>query len=332
MTVPTPFSPSARQLFRKLLIRLDHSSEWGRLPPLDVAMHPSYALFEDDLSDARLCNDIFIESRVVQGNMSAALCVLGVMHNMMLFVFIAYCISEREIYFTLIAVYVLFGVGFCLNLMRKMIGGVTMAFVRFNRQAQLVHIWPEVKDLPPISLPWREAVPFTNMVGMSMAGSNILYLLFPNPDGVEDDGHPMSVPGALRFGEGSVSSNLQRLEFLRRYMAHGLDAVRPDPAVRAQALTGYAPPCTFEESPIGWLADKGNRIIYYAGGGPLIDRWIGRVVDNFKWPAEVEQLCTRGIDLSGIDTTPVSTHPNLFYRYGRREDPIVYVDARGNVI
>lgn len=332
MTTLTTISPEARRVFAERIEQMDHRADWGRLPSLDTAMHPARAVFSDDLSDSRMCNDRFIESRVVAGNMSSALCIIGGMHNLMLASFIAVFIDEGEISLFLLGAYLLFGVGFCLNLIRFMIQKMTSGFVRFNRQAQLVHIWPGVDGLEPRSIPWRDAVPFTNFVGMSIAGGNLLYFLFPTPEEVWDSGLPIRASGALRFGDGSLAGNLERLEFLRRYMAHGLDAVRPECERTSMALSGYEPAPMESEGPLGWLFFLGNRAIYYFGGGPLIDRWIRHVTNRFEWPDEVNRLCAEGADLSNIDVTPLATRPDVFYRYGGIGNPIVYVDAQDRVI
>jgi len=330
MSIQNSFSDEARALFAERTNNMDLRSDWGRLPPMDIPMHPSQVAFTDDLTDSRFCNERFIESRVAEGNISAGLSIIGTMHNIFFFGSIAYFVTERTFSYILLIAYLLFGVAFCLNMIRLMIKVIPLSFVRFNRQAQLVHRWGGGKgNLQMLSLPWREAVPFTNLVGASMGGSTLLNLLFPTPDGIEDIGQPIAVSGALRFGDGGITGNLDRLEFLRRYMAHGLGAVQPRADLYTSKLTGYDPVPAPDGGIFYWFFYLGNRSIYYFGGGPLISLLIRRAVDNYRWPEEVERLCAEGADLSGIDTTPVEAHPNLFYRYGGVTKPVIYVDAQG---
>jgi len=300
-------------------------------------MHPFKVHFGDDLSDTRLYNDRFIESRVAQGNLSSALYVIGLMHNIVLLGCLVGFISDPHgPLWILLLLYVPFGVGFCLNAIRLAVKYAGHDFVRFNRRMQLVHFWGGTGKQPRMMhMPWREAVPFTEFVGMSMAGGNHLKFLFPTPKGTDDDGRPIEVKGDLTFGDGSLVFNLNRLEFWRRYMAEGLKAVQPDPemieAELVKAPSGYTPgPAKYDgliERFFHYLLDRG--LFYYLAGGPLIDRWIKRAAENYRWPEEVECLCAEDADLTGFDTAPIPARTDVFYQFGGPLEPIIYVDAQG---
>ncbi|RJS91677.1 hypothetical protein D3260_14600 [Salinisphaera sp. Q1T1-3] len=110
-----------------------------------------------------------------------------------------------------------------------------------------------------------------------------------------------------------VESNLQRLEFIRRYMEKGVSAIQPTPGcapykpinhpmkrARAEGVSFYR---VFMEC------------VYWFGAGPLMDLWVKWLRSQADWPEEVYRLCAPDADLSGFDTTPVHPEPDIFYRY-----------------
>jgi len=159
----TYVTEEARHRFRERVRELDKKLSWAQLPRMNMAMHPSKVHFSDDLSETRLYNDRFIEVRVSQGNLSSALYIFGLMHNMGFFAFVVACIAERAFVWPLLLIYLVFCVGFCLNAIRLAVKYVGYDFVRFNRRMQLVHFWGVSGKQPRMMhLPWHEAVPFAS--------------------------------------------------------------------------------------------------------------------------------------------------------------------------
>ncbi|RQP29430.1 hypothetical protein DF156_25875 [Burkholderia ubonensis] len=128
---------------------------------------------------------------------------------------------------------------------------------------------------------------------------------------------------------------MDRLEFIRRYMEHGLEAIQPDEQMRR--LGRVRKPSGFLRStpnPDWWNLYVGRpfmHLLYWCATGPLIDWWVARKRATLRWPEEVERLCAPDADLSAFDTTPVKSRTDIFYRYaGDRGYELV--DAKGRPV
>src|SRR5690606_12577219 len=106
--------------------------------------------------------------------------------------------------------------------------------VRFNRQAQLVHI-----GLGPgkaKTLAWRDVVPFLR-TGIDTSGKLDLFLpRAPEEyEGISDERFrriykkPSVINATLDFRDHGPEGSMHRFEFYRRYMEQGLEAVQPNP-------------------------------------------------------------------------------------------------------
>lgn len=190
-----------------------------------------------------------------------------------------------------------------------------------------------------VSLPWREVKPF-----LEMGTVYGLDLFFPIPYQQLGDwkridfqrvfrDRPLEVPGNFDAHDSALHENLiMRLEFIRRYMEHGLEAIQPSP--QAIANGELRVPSGFVHtkrtlaqkltSPVAWA--------YYLSAGPWVDAYIKKKADAYVWPEEVERLCAPGADLSGYNTTPVKAHRNLFYRWRGMYAGFELVDAKGRAI
>jgi hypothetical protein len=315
--------------FDRMLTDLKSAPDWQQLPDIRVAMSPDHVSFGDDVSDTTMFNERYIESHVFIGKMAFALygtCGAFVVTS---------AFSATAIMFDVLAKKSLGEIIFLNGILvafSALMATMTFFFsklepvcVRFNRQAQLVHIYrsPGKAD----TAAWREVHPFTKF-RPSGEGSFSLKLVFrTGPADWE------IVPGAFDFGdEACLAENLLRLEFLRRYMAEGLSAIQPDPTRTRYKPSGFSKAVTLKED--GLLALLFAKFValpgYYLGCGPLIDRYLLRRAANVQWPAEVERLCAPGADLSGYDTTPVQAHKKIFHRFNGRD--LDLVDINGNVL
>jgi hypothetical protein len=97
--------------------------------------------------------------------------------------------------------------------------------------------------------------------------------------------------------------DLQRLEFLRRYMEHGIKAVQPQPRTIAQRATHPKP----RPSPL-------VRIWHWLCFIPILNRYTRRGTENAEWSDEVQNLCGPAPDLRGLDTRPVKSRTDIYYR------------------
>lgn len=322
-------SPEPVLTFEAMLDNLKRAPNWQHLPDIRVAMWPSQVSFADDLSDATLFNDRYMESRAFVGKMAFALYLTcGAFLATAIFSVIAITCDMltnrdwREIVslnwmltlFSILMFFLAYG-----------LFKLEPICVRFNRQAQLVHIYQRPGEA--MTSLWREVHPFTKF-SPSGEGQLSLKLIFrTSPTDLA------MAPGAFDLGdESALVDNLTRLEFLRRYMAEGLSAIQPDPQRTANPPSGFTRSVTFKDDGlIDFLLAKLVVLpAYYLAGGPLIDRYLLRRAANLQWPAEVEQLCSPGADLSGYDTTPVQAHPDIFYRFNGRGFDLV--DIHGNVL
>jgi len=308
------------------------------LPDINMAMHPGQVCFSDDVSDETMFNERYIESRVHEGMNAFVLYLAAMMHNVMFVSILSaliYTITTDRLDFILI-------IGFLIGYAISFFGPyfafkiASLTPVRFNRQAQVIH-YPLSKD-EVLTIPWRQAKPYMRL-GRVASGSHNLMLIFPDPRNPGDPNNPNIIETASAFDSSdyTVASGIyERLEFIRRYMEKGLDAIEPCQELIDENMvhkpTGYEKPMKFKDHPfLAPIFFIFRMFFYILGTGPLVDLWIKKQVRNFKWPEEVERLCAEGADLSSIDTTPVNAQTERFYEFHGISD-LIYVDKNGRRI
>ena len=342
--------------FERRLEKLRNDKRWMELPSIEHAVTPDGTTFFDDLSDHGQFNEQFIENRVDQGGKVSMTKLVAGIFLFALISFIFDFIDEG-------LVFDVWDFGFWIFLSVVLILGFFLlvclryghpAPIRFNRQAQLVHVLL-VPSFSVVSIPWREVRPFINFQ-RDVWGSYNLELLFPyrQPIGKKTRDFPFKISGGFCSSDWSMAySAAMRFEFIRLYMEKGLDAIPiSEEAKRMGTLTrpsGHVrkDPPDFNKDPISyiwrvWL----NRLLVFPY---VIDRIMEKREVNFRWPEEVERLCEEGADLSGIDTRPVPARTDEYYYvtpigatlYGTREQLREYrivelrkigLDADGNPI
>ena len=208
--------------------------------------------------------------------------------------------------------------------------------VRFNRQAQCIHIFWN-KDTA-ITFPWKSAVPFS-VIGQTASGHHSLIFLCEIPkNAFEGSEHlsVMEVPGAFDSGDHSMSGNLDRLEFIRRYMEKGLEAIQPSKESVEGGYTkvpsGHLKEVTLKN--YGLFTNIFHILFakpgYYFATGWLVDKWIAKRVSRYKWPEDVQKLCAEGADVSTLDTNVITPRDDLFY--GHIQGQFTYLDRKGNEV
>ncbi|WP_322085454.1 hypothetical protein [Burkholderia sp. BCC1999] len=321
--------PNSTLTFEQMMANLKRHPKWQQLPDIRVAMWPNQVSFADDLSDRDQFNERYIESRLIVGKAAFVLYLFSGGFLMSLFVTIwgGYYEILRMwrghqggfVFSWEFFIFMLF-TGIVGTLLLRLKGGI----VRFNRQAQLVHIYDGPNKATTLS--WREVYPFTQFSTYG-DGKFALKLIFRTGPTDVSVAH-----GALDISdEQSLVDNLSRVEFLRRYMAEGLPAVQPDPQRTLYKPSGFSKPVTLRYGLFDFLFDK--LVItpgYYLAGGPLIDRYLIRRAARAQWPADVERLCAPGADLSGYDTTPVKAREDVFYRFNGQGFDLV--NRQGDVV
>jgi len=303
------------------------------LPEITLAMHPDAVCFGDDVSDKKQFNERYMESHVHEGMAASILYLAAMWFNVFLFGGIAAIMYQLFNGVLELSDLILLPFAFACGFLPPYIA-FKMASphpIRFNRQAQMIH-YP-MSNTEVISLPWREAMPYIRM-GRVASGSFNLMMVFPDPDNPGDPDNPTVLETSVAFDAmdfTTANGNYRRLEFIRRYMESGLDAIQPCQELIDAGLvrkpTGYDNGLTtFQKSPFTYLISKSVMgIFYWLGTGPLVDRWLRNKVSHFKWPEEVERLCAEGADLSGIDTTPVKAGTERFYEFHGISE-LIYVD------
>ncbi len=315
--------------FDEMLANLKAAPDWQQLPDIRLSMSPQHVTFVDDVSDKKMFNERYMESHVFVGKMAFALygtCGAFVATSTVLAIAITHDVLAKKSLGDIAFQYgimVVFAV--LMVALAYFFGRSEPACVRFNRQAQLVHIYQSPGKA--ITAAWREVHPFTKFRPPG-EGSFSLKLVFRI--GTADW---VVAPGAFDFGDdSSLSDNLLRLEFLRRYMAEGLGSIQPDPARGAYKPSGFSKAVTLKDDHL--ITVLFAKLValpgYYLAGGPLIDRYLLRRAANLQWPAEVEQLCAHGANLSGYDTTPVQANKSIFHRFNGQGFDLV--DINGTVL
>ena len=315
--------------FDQMLNNLKRRSDWQQLPDIRLAMWPGQVSFSDDLSNRSLFNDRYIESRIFVGKLA----------------FVLYLVSGAFIFTTSAFVWLMFdwisgggsvaeglvlhwdmgAFGLFSLVLGYALSRITPACVRFNRQAQAVHIYNGKNKATTVS--WQDVHAFTEF-SASADGKFTLRLVFKT----EPSGLAMTSGAFDVADESALVSNLTRLEFLRRYMAGGLSSIQPDPHCVSTQPSGFTPRVMLKDDGlIDFLIAKFVVLpAYLLAGGPLIDRYLLRHAADAQWPSEVERLCAPGADLSGYDTAPVQAHEHVYHRFNGRGFDLV--NLQGEVI
>ncbi|QEM82118.2 hypothetical protein [Halomonas binhaiensis] len=332
--------PSDRADFEAQLDEYRQHNEFSELPGLDVSMWSEDVVFHDDLSEVRYYNPIFIDHRIDNPSRFRFLMViLFFFHNVSLLTLLWGLFTGKDFSFGEV-LFLMICPAFAWVLFLAEWFGARTGGVRFNRQAQMVHIG-QVGGA--ISVPWKSVKPFFNH---GVHGGD-LRLFFPWPnvmikhDGTKenfrykDDKKPLTIYGAMDWRDTGIDGSLLRLEFYRRFMEEGFEAVQPNPEkVETSAIR---PPSEVQQSQpehgvlLHWILTPIAKLGSILAGGPLIDSFLRKQAQKFKWPEEIERLCSPGADLSGIDTTPVKPRKDIFYRPCGL-DGIELVNARGQRI
>ncbi|MFD4837162.1 hypothetical protein ACFWP0_06605 [Achromobacter sp. NPDC058515] len=296
--------------FEEGIERWKKRGDTAPMEPVDLAMWPGDAKFENDVSDRSLFNERFIESRIGENELLDNTYTLSMWHTIFLICIVA-AICENPSLWYLVIPYLLFNSFFFLSIGAFARPG---GRIRFNRQAQLVQTVDGKGNVAAV--PWRTVQPFFRL---KMPGRVDLQLAFPPPLGnkakiYEYKGVLWLDGGFDCLDDSDIPSAGLRFEFIRRYMEEGLDAIQP-----TADLPTYSKPSGPPRIPT----------FYWVGFGPLIDRWAAYHAAKFRWPDEVERLCAEDADLSGHDTTPVASNTHIFYRYDPRGESFYLCDRNG---
>ena len=321
--------PNPLLTFQQMLANLKARPDWQALPDIRIAMWPHQVSFCDDISDERFFNEQYIESRLFAGKAAFVLYLLcgARLASLVCFAYDAWLSHSAgsTLYSFLSKSWILLTFAAFTGVLAIALLKLEPICVRFNRQAQVVHIYKGRKSVATVA--WRDVHPFTEF-SPSADGKFAINLVFQTgPTAVT------MASGAFDIGdESAFVDNLTRLEFLRRYMAEGLCAIQPDPARTPYRPSGFSKAVTFKED--GLLTYLFEILLvkpaYYLAGGPLTDRHLVRRTANVEWPEEVERLCSPGADVTGYDATPVQASRDVFYRFNGRGFDLV--NLQGEVI
>lgn len=319
--------------FSELIKKETHKSNVKKLPPLDIAMWPADVLCNINIGNTEKFNDHFIEPPM-ETRASGGEKIFWGFHNGMVLLLLSHLIIGNEDPISLLLFYliVLVVIGPIIYFVTFRFGKEKLGRTRYNRQAQLVHIDNGKGHVAHI--PWRNAVP---LVQTGFWPSSMMRICVPRPqaDAEEFNLRTSRAPGTLDdnlrdiYGidialsnedHSSIHSNLQRLEFMRRYMEHGLQAIQPHPQAIEQGLVKDPEQ---RDAPkricaTGW---DGKYVIYPLGRiwhyfcfGPWLDSRARRRLEGFEWNDEVKNLCGPNPDLRGLNTRPVKSRTDVYYR------------------
>lgn len=282
--------------------------EVHELPALDIAMWPKDLNFNIDTSDPEKFNDRFIEIPTKRSS-SAILLLISIHHVALIFILAlvlftgASPVEFAPLY--LFALLILAPLTYYAIKSNKRSAGR----IRYNRQAQLVHIDDGQGHIAHI--PWRHVRP---AVDNRYGPMGVLRLYAPHPHAeieinklrTSGSSHPsyLMEPYTCDCGIEALY-DLQRLEFLRRYMEQGIQAVQPQP--------GTIPPQQTATHPRHKLSAL-VRVWHWLCFSPLLDRYTRRGSENAGWSDEVQNLCGPAPDLRGLDTRPVKSRTDTYYR------------------
>jgi len=306
-----------------------------RLPGLDIAMWPESFSNDIDVSNPDKFNDRFIELPVEEYASGFVKWFIGA-HNFIVIIaiyaflvdgrlepFIVACSIVAIIFWPLIFLVIYFS------------GKGTSGGIRYNRQAQLVHV--DDGEGRVAHIPWRQVVP---IVSVGVAPSSLMQLCAPFPHArmeyyklleigrdveafrsAEAAEGPFGLRNLMAEGDhASAWSNLQRLEFLRRYMADGIAAIQPDPELVAKGrlydTETFGDPRNMRQLDWFWkyVMYPIDRAWHYLAFGPWLDKRARARAEAFRWTQEVEDLCGPNPDLRGLDTRPIKARTDFYYR------------------
>lgn len=327
--------------FHAVVEKEKRRSNVGELPPLDIAMWPEDVFCDIDVSDPNMFNNRFIELPMETRSNWVERFFWG-MHNMGVIIAIAAALSFKSPLTGFVLVY---GVNLVMTgpfifALTFWAGRQKSGTTRFNRQAQLVHVGNG--DGTVAHVPWRQV---RSLMSLGVAGPSALRLCAPRPRALREEeclrlernpsaksldelAGPYQIPATLHYlDHASIYSNLQRLEFFRRYMEDGIKAIQPHPeAIRQGLVEKPMVECPVDHAKHGGLL---SRYLYYPiimlwhffCLGPWLDRRARWRAEGFTWPEEVENLCGPNPDLTGLDTRPVRSRKDVYYKpdaYGYR--------------
>lgn len=283
-------------------------TEIHELPALDIAMWPKDLNFNIDTSDPGKFNDRFIEIPA-KCSSSAVLLLISIHHVVLMFILaLAVFTGASPVEFAplyLFALLILAPLTYYAIKSNKLSAGR----IRYNRQAQLIHIDNGQGRIAHI--PWRHIRP---AVDNRYGPMGALQLYAPHPHAAIESNklrtsgnpHPSYLMEPYTCGSGIEGLyDLQRLEFLRRYMEHGIKAVQPQPGtITPQQKATYS---RHRLSPL-------LRVWHWLCFIPLLDRYMRHGAENAEWSDEVQNLCGPAPDLRGLDTRPVKSRTDIYYR------------------
>jgi len=306
-----------------------------RLPGLDIAMWPASFWSKIDISNPEKFNDRFIELPVDKYASGFVKWFMG-MHNSFLALIVFVLVVERDIGDFFLAYSIVAFVFYPLIYFFVHFSGKgTSGGVRYNRQAQLVHV--DDGEGRVAHIPWRQVVP---IVSVGVAPSSLMQLCAPFPHArmeyyklleigrdveafrsAEAAEGPFGLRNLMAEGDhASAWSNLQRLEFLRRYMADGIAAIQPDPELVAKGrlydTETFGDPRNMRQLDWFWkyVMYPIDRAWHYLAFGPWLDKRARARAEAFRWTQEVEDLCGPNPDLRGLDTRPIKARTDFYYR------------------
>ncbi|NPW38154.1 hypothetical protein [Pseudomonas aeruginosa] len=326
--------------FQSLIEKEIRRQKLIRLPGLDIAMWPEAVDCSIDISNTEKFNERFIELPAQTRASGFEKWFIGA-HNFFFLLIMGVRIYEDAPFWDYVVPYVFVAAVF-LPLIYfftfRLAGKGTSGGVRYNRQAQLVHIDDGQGHVAHI--PWRQVIPF---VSIGVAPASLMRLCAPQPHAQnayydvvaigQDDAErarlhslrelvgPYDVPvNMTETDHVIVWSNLQRLEFLRRYMADGIAAIQPSPkrvaSGQLERPEDYGNPRNILAG--GWdakyLLYPLDRAFHYFTFGPWLDKRTRARAERFRWTQEVEDLCGLNPDLRGLDTRPIKPRTDVFYR------------------
>ena len=179
--------------------------------------------------------------------------------------------------------------------------GVTKkgVLIRYNRQAQLVHLWYEGKFT---TYPWKAAAAYQGLTPSPLFPTTLM-LHFPGNKQLYGNDRPVKVGASFIDGDRvSARAEMNRWETIRRYMEEGLEAVQPTVEKKYQ----YPLSKLDLRSQKSW---SNGFIQYYLFMGWYIERVVKKKLEAFRWSDDIEAMCApdakeKGL-LDGFDTTPI---------------------------
>lgn len=310
------------------------------LPGLDIAMWPNAVDCDIDVSNPEKFNDRFIELPSETRASGFEKWFIAA-HNLLFSTILITSFFDPRSWWSSLVTYGIVAVIFwpLIYFVTFRLGSEgSSGGVRYNRQAQLVHIDDGQGHVSHI--PWRHVVPF---VSIGVGPASLMRLCAPQPHAYSayydvlaighDDAErerlqslreligPFNVRVSMtEIDHVNVRRNLQRLEFLRRYMSDGIAAIQPNPqrvaSGRLVRPEDYDNPRNILAG--GWVAKfllyPLDRAFHYFTFGPWLDKRARACVERFKWTQEVVDLCGPNPDLRGLDTRPIKPRTDIFYR------------------